>query len=505
MSEETKKSLRFSGNSPLLNLPTTISADRNDVIQYGVGFDVHRDKISVCVAAQLVTGAVLEVKSHTFSAMPQGVDEIVRFLGKYSPISCYLMEFTGVYHLPLYHALRHTFPDRLERIVAMNPLLLNRRITDLGKKTDRVDARSLAFLTFYQSLIKPSYIGSMQFFRTRDMIRSYHKTNAHCTACKNRIHRLLHSINAKMSLDLNAEWCVLLLDRFACCTGTISEIYEELISERKLKGLSVGVLEKQRPNIMLIGEITLLKEDRFMLRMELGRLLQEQLGAASFLTHAEQYMIDDPAYLLAYRNLKLIPGLGSLAVLTVLLEIGDYSRFGNWKAFAKYCGTVPIIDQSGNHKKKGHINRFSNGLLRYVLTQSAGVLINRCDKSTDLGEYAFKQHKIKHLPFKKASMKVANKLAKTIYNVLILGVDYNPSYEGYERRKKKQDNYLKKKKTLLESYRTRSLRRDINQFITSNYEFMNSSSRFQVTSGFTKMIKRAKYLNSDKDLTLKKK
>jgi hypothetical protein len=276
MSELNKKTLRTSGDSPLVNPQLTLPADKNGIIQYGIGFDVHKDKISVCVAAQLVTGEILEVKSHIFSAMPKGIEEITRFIAKYTPISRLLMECTGIYHLPLYYALKQAFPDQSQKVIAMNPLLLNRRITDLGKKTDHVDAKSLAYLTFYQSMIKPSYIGTMQFFRLREMIRSYHKTHVQSTACKNRIHRLLYSINAKIQLDLNAEWSILLIDRLACSKGTIQEVFETLISERKSEHSPIAIFEKHRDNILQIGDITLSEEDKFILRMELGRLLQNK-------------------------------------------------------------------------------------------------------------------------------------------------------------------------------------------------------------------------------------
>jgi len=498
MSLQNKKSLGISGDSPLMGPLVTETTNNNSIIQYGVGFDVHRDTISVCVAAQLVTGDTLEVKSHIFSAMPKGIEEITHFLAKYSPISRYLMECTGVYHLPLYHALKAAFPDQSEKVIAMNPLLLNRRITDLGKKTDHVDAKSLAFLTFFQSLIKPSYIGSVRFFRLRDMVRSYHKTQTQSTGCKNRIHRLLCSINAKMDLDLNAEWCLLYIDWLANSEGTIGEIYEQLFAEQKKQGYATGVLEKQRAMVEQISEIRLNEEDRFVLRMELQRMLREQVVAVEYLQRAEQYLLQEPALLHAYISLTLIPGLGSMGALSILLELGDYTRFKDWKAFLKFCGTIPIIEESGTHKVKGHVNRFSNKHIRYILTQSAGVVINRCDRQCDLGEFAFKQFKIKGLPFKKACIKVASKLAKTIYNVLILGVDYQPNYEGYERKRKKHEQYLKKNQTLLESYRTRALRRDINQFIGASSQYLNSSSRFQIVTGCHKMLQKAHHLESDK-------
>ena len=56
----------------------------------------------------------------------------------------------------------------------MNPLLVHRRIADLGRKTDKADAGNLASLAFYDDLIRPSYIGSTQYLQLREMVRSYH-------------------------------------------------------------------------------------------------------------------------------------------------------------------------------------------------------------------------------------------------------------------------------------------------------------------------------------------
>ena len=103
-------------------------------------------------------------------------------------------------------------------------------------------------------------------------------------------------------------------------------------------------------------------------------------------------------------------------------------------------------------------------------------------------------------------MKVANKLAKTVYYILLGDIDYDPFYETRQRRKQQYNTRLKKKQSLLDTASTRSLRRDINDFIAMNYEYMNSSSRFMLCNGFHKMLKRAKELNKPaSDANTKKK
>ena len=144
------------------------------MIRYGVGFDVHKATIATCVKAQTPTGEIVEVQAHVFRCTPAGLNELMAFLQRFKPVCHFLMECTGIYHFPLYFKLQATFPDARNQITAMNPLLVHRRIADLGRKTDKADAGNLASLAFYDDLIRPSYIGSTQYLQLREMVRSYH-------------------------------------------------------------------------------------------------------------------------------------------------------------------------------------------------------------------------------------------------------------------------------------------------------------------------------------------
>ncbi len=109
------------------------------------------------------TAEIITIHTQTFLADPAGLQALIKYLGKYTPVAHYLMECTGVYHLPLYFALQSAFPDQSRRIVAMNPLLIQRHGTILGSKTDPIIARDMATLALYDGFIQPSYIGTTQF------------------------------------------------------------------------------------------------------------------------------------------------------------------------------------------------------------------------------------------------------------------------------------------------------------------------------------------------------
>ncbi len=103
----------------------------------------------------------------------------------------------------------------------------------------------------------------------------------------------------------------------------------------------------------------LTEEVRFLIQFDLLRLFFAQEANAILLSRAEQGVIKDLGLRKNYENLLQIPGFGVIIALTVLTEIGDYTRFVNSNAFVKFCGVVPSIEQSGEHQKRRHVNRFT--------------------------------------------------------------------------------------------------------------------------------------------------
>jgi len=135
--------------------------------------------------------------------------------------------------------------------------------------------------------------------------------------------------------------------------------------------------------------------------------------------------------------------------------------------------------------------------LRGALSQAASSLVNRCDRSHDLGRFAYKQRHVRKLPYKKALMKVAQKLARIVYSILLDGITYDWNYEKTTRMREKRKRQLRKKKTLLKSAKVRALKRNIQDFLISNYEYMNSTSRYHLVNGCERMIRRAEHLTKE--------
>lgn len=470
----------------------------NEIAEFGIGMDVHKHIIAVCVSGRIPSGQTVDLKEHGFRNDFSGLGELCTFLSKYMPKATVLMECTGVYHVSLYQTLIQEYPDYRDRIIAMNPLLVHNRIADLGTKTDRADARTLASLAFYKGILRPSYVGTREFFAVRDFMRSYRTTVTRMTQAKNRIHRHLDLVNQKFPFDLGTEWGLALLDRYISDSWGLGAAYESLLADlhREKKG---KVLERQREAIMPHAEVTLSQEQRKLLEIELINLIQAQEAAALFILQAERYIIAHKGLRMHYEHLHILPGFSSVVVLTVLTEIGDYSRFRTANAFSKFCGVVPTVEQSGTMRSKGHINRFTNRHLRQILSQAASAVLGRPNKNTDIGAFAYRQLRHRRLPYKKAMLKVAFKYSRLIYGILTEIRSYEPTFEAVKRKKARIRLQILNEGTALDSHRTRAVKRDISNFFVANSELLNSQSKHHLVHGFQSLIRKAKHLDREED------
>jgi transposase len=490
---ENLKSISMSSDSQKITcVDTKLIVVPHEPARYGVGLDVHKDSVVVCVKGQLSTGEIYIVHQHTFKNDSKGLQEMTAFLRKFDTNPTYLMECTGVYHIPVVWSLKEAFPKFKDQIIAMNPLLVHNRISSLGNKHDKADAQSMASLAFYDDIIKPSYVGSESFYTVRNLMRAYHRNQQFLTKVKNRIHTHLCAVNQKFPFNLSTEWSLHLLDRYCSQDWTLEEAYNSYFAELKEEGKS-AVLSKHYDMIHRNGSVNLSKERRFLIQLNLLRFLNIQEAGTVLLTRAEELILTNKGLALHYECLLSVPGFGTITVLTLLTELGDYSRFGNCAGFTKFCGVVPGISQSGNTKVKGHINRFSNKIIRTALCQAAGSVINRKDQTTDLGKFAFRQRYQRNLPFKKAMIKVAQKMARTAFRILAEKRVYDPTIELMQKQAAQRKKRLKKSGSLLENAQTRALRRDIQSFLVSHSTLLNSSSHFHLVAGFKKLIKRSHF------------
>jgi transposase len=115
--------------------------------------------------------------------------------------------------------------------------------------------------------------------------------------------------------------------------------------------------------------------------------------------------------------LMSIPGVGPLTATALVGFIGDIRRFPTGRHFASYLGLTPREYSSGLKRNLGRISKRGDGYLRTLLIHGArSVLVHARKKQADrLREWANQISKT-HV-HNKASVAVANKLARIVWAV----------------------------------------------------------------------------------------
>jgi len=114
-----------------------------------------------------------------------------------------------------------------------------------------------------------------------------------------------------------------------------------------------------------------------------------------------------------YTLLTTIDGIGKILALTIMLEVGDISRFSKAGNFVSYCRCVRS-ERTSNGKRKGSGNaKNGNKYLAWAFVEAANFAIRYND--TVKGYYQRKMSKTKRVVALKA---VAHKLARACYHIL---------------------------------------------------------------------------------------
>ena len=120
-----------------------------------------------------------------------------------------------------------------------------------------------------------------------------------------------------------------------------------------------------------------IREQRFTLPL-LARLRDEHLAAIEMRLAQRDHIERDllamataQPYAAAVRRLSALRGIKELSALTLLVEVGDFRRFGSAREFMGFTGLVPSEDSSGSRRRLGAITKTGNSHLRRVLVEAA--------------------------------------------------------------------------------------------------------------------------------------
>ncbi len=124
----------------------------------------------------------------------------------------------------------------------------------------------------------------------------------------------------------------------------------------------------------------------------------------------------------AARQLTTIPGVGPIIAATVRATIQDPGAFRTGRDLAAWIGITPRANSSGGKERLGRISKQGNKQLRTLLIVGATSILKQARRGVKLPAWVVSL--MARRPYKVAAVALANKMARTIWALLVKGGTY---------------------------------------------------------------------------------
>lgn len=369
-----------------------------EILDRCAGLDVHKDIIVTCIMVGGGKSMYKEIRS--FGTMTEDIKEMGEWLKSHN-IEDAAMESTGIYWLPIFNVLDEDF----------NLVLANaRNIKNVpGRKTDVKDSEWICGL-FKNGLIEKSFIPPEDIRFLRNLTRYRQSAVEDLTSAKNRLIKILESANIKLASVFSSvygktAWNIIKMiaagqDSVDILTADIPKNVKA--SKKQIRKALTGTIQEH--HLDLLNTIIRHIESLEVIISDLENQVQEAIKP-----YQEQVNL-----------LKTIPGIGDIAVATIIAEVGvDMNQFPTAKHLTSWAGIAPGNNESAGKKKSARINPGNNHLKR-ILIQSALAAIK--NKATYYNA-AFRRL-IPRTGAKKAVVAIGRKILTAVYFVIGKNVPY---------------------------------------------------------------------------------
>lgn len=323
-----------------------------EMVQYCVGLDVHRDTVMATVRRPATRGK-REHETRTFSTNTAGLIALGDWLVA-QRVTRAGMESTGVYWKPVFYLLE----DRVPEVWLLNAAHMK---NVPGRKTDVADSAWIAQLVEH-GLVRPSFVPPPPIRELRDFTRYRRTLVEERTRAIQRLEKVLQDAGIKLSSVAST-----------ILTKSGRMILEAMLAGQSdpavLADLSLGRLRSKIPQLRnaLTGTFRVSHH---------GVLVKQMLAHIDFLEQQTQLIDDEIATRVAdyepvLELVQTIPGVGRKVATSLVAEIGiDMSVFPSAAHLASWAGICPGNNASGG---KSHSGRARHGpvALRTALTEAA--------------------------------------------------------------------------------------------------------------------------------------
>ena len=407
------------------------------------GIDIASTEYQVCVPEDRDTES-----NRRFEAYTCDLHAIATWL-KQCNIETIAMEATGIYWVQLFMVLQEYGFD----VVLCNA----KHIKNIAeKKTDYVDASWIQMLHSY-GLLRESFQPENQIRQLKDLMRHRERIIQRMSQDILRIQKALEMMNIKVHKvlsDLKGKSGLSILEAIVggerkpsvlaeLVHHSVKASREEIIKslEGNWNDAQLFILKQSfdmyRFALTQIEELDQSIEQLLIAYSQVSRdskinkpivraLKRKQLQGNTFHFDAEQYSHD-----ILGVNITRVPGISSLTAIKLISELGREftTKFPTYKHFCSWSNIVPNNKISGGKLLSSKVPKRKN-----FVGQAFRVAANTLSKSKSyLGDY-FRRMQYR-LGYNQAIIAVAHKLARIIYHMVKMGVEYDESIDREKNTK----------------------------------------------------------------------
>jgi transposase len=366
------------------------------------GLDVHKRTVVACVLKS-GGGGLVEPVTETFSTMLGELERLAGWLAE-QEVTHVALEATGVYWKAVYNVLEGA--DRWT-VLVVNPEHV-KAIT--GRKTDRADAKRLAFLLRHD-LVSGSFIPAREQRELRELTRARTSLVRERARVVQRLEKTLEGANIKLAAVVTELLGVsgqAMLD--AALAG--------MTDPEELAGLAHRKLQPKRDLLVqaLAGKLT--RPLRFLAQQHLDHWRELDARITAFDTEIADLLRPFDALI---ERLDAIPGVGRRTAEIIVVELGsDVAAFPSERHLAAWAGLSPGNRQSGGRRKPAR-TRHGNPWLKAALTEAAWAA-SRCKQGYLAAQY---RRLAARRGRKRAIVAVAHSLITSIFFMILHDIPFD--------------------------------------------------------------------------------
>lgn len=302
-----------------------------EILDRCCGIDVHQESLTACIMKG--SGKSMYKQIREFSTFTDGIQALGSWLREHE-VTHAAIESTGVYWKPVFNILAEEHFDLM--------LVNAKHVKNVpGRKTDIKDSEWLCKL-LKNGLLERNFIPPEDMRNLRDLTRYRSKLVATMASEKNRIIKILETVNVKLSSVLS--------DVFGeSGSRIIEDLAQGITDPKKLAEHVVGRVKHSKEDFIraLTGRVT--SHHSFLIRQSLdhicdiGKIIQNIEKEVEIITSNYNQEI---------ALLETMPGVSSTVAAVVLAEIGaDMNQFPSDQHISSWAGLSPGSYESAGKKK----------------------------------------------------------------------------------------------------------------------------------------------------------